>query len=157
MIGSIKISPGFIFRDEKDITTANLNSAANPTFTIEDGAITRGNLDNTVCGPVCTVDSDPAASLTLALDANRAVNNFFLTLTRNVTSLTISNQVAGHYGVIMVSNPAKAYTLKLPTNVWLAAGAGGPYTITPGVYHLIEFFVVIPSTRLFMWQNDLDL
>lgn len=158
MTGSIVATPGFIFRSKSDITTANLNSAANPSFVIQDNSITNRELDPDVLGPVCTSNLDPAASLTLTLNADRTVNAFYLELTRNVTSLTLANQVAGQFVFVMIKNSeATPYTFKLPTNVWLSGGAGGPYTITPGSYHLLLFHVLAATTHVMCLQDDLDV
>ena len=156
MRGSVVYTPGYVFQAKRDVTTANLNAAAAGTCTIENNAVGETELDPEVLGPENDVQSAGSASFTWTLDGSRVYHMLHLTLSTNVTTFTISGLVNGMLGAVIISNSG-GFNLALPSGAYLLNGGGGPYSITPGSLHLLEFWYGNPngSSRLFITSNDL--
>ena len=114
MNGSIVVTPGYIFRNNQDITTANLNSWTTPTAVLEDQAITKYEIDYEVLGPEVTSITTTGASTTWVLDASRVVHTLDLTLDHN-TTISFTNIANGMYGIIYVYDSSGTKTLTMPS------------------------------------------
>ena len=128
MSGQITVVPGYVFPEQATITTAKLNSAANPTMSVDENAVTFTEIQDNLVEPSITTLTGTTPTWTM-ID-NREDQLAKITLTGN-TTLAMSGLVAGMTGfLVIVQDGTGGRTLTLPATSIVVSAGGGAVTLT---------------------------
>ena len=162
----IKNTTGTLFINSDGMTKLQ-DAGANETFAVfNDNGASELYHDNskkiettangvTVTGTaIATTDTDTSNSGTVDLDF-AAKQNFVLTLTGNITSLTASNEVAGQSGfIVFIQDGTGSRTVALHGDYETAGGAGLTLTSTASATDIVPY-VVAASSRILLGTPQL--